>query len=60
MKPNYLVVTILATGVVLTGCYTPEGRPDNTATGALAGEPLALERARSSARRRAITPARAR
>ncbi|MGA2602665.1 MAG: YXWGXW repeat-containing protein [Verrucomicrobiia bacterium] len=37
MKPNYLVVTILASGVVLTGCYTPEGRPDNTATGALAG-----------------------
>ncbi len=23
--------------VSLTGCYTPEGRPDNTATGALAG-----------------------
>src|SRR5208282_1600973 len=37
MKPNSLVVTILAAGVVLTGCYTPEGRPDNTATGALAG-----------------------
>src|ERR1035438_2504735 len=37
MKPNYLVVTILTAGVVLTGCYTPEGRPDNAATGALAG-----------------------
>jgi hypothetical protein len=37
MKSNYLVVTILAAGVVLTGCYTPEGRPDYTATGALEG-----------------------
>jgi outer membrane lipoprotein SlyB len=37
MKRSLLVVPILAAGVVLTGCYTPEGRPDNTATGALAG-----------------------
>jgi surface antigen len=27
----------LAAGVILTGCYTPSGQPDNTATGALAG-----------------------
>ncbi len=37
MKWHFMVVPILAVGVVLTGCYTPEGRPDNTATGALAG-----------------------
>ncbi|HTS19707.1 MAG TPA: YXWGXW repeat-containing protein [Verrucomicrobiae bacterium] len=37
MKSNSVVIAVLAVGVVLTGCYTPEGRPDYTANGALAG-----------------------
>jgi hypothetical protein len=31
---------IAATALVLVGCYTPEGRPDRTASGALAGGAL--------------------
>ena len=32
----FLMVTLVA-GLALTGCYTPQGRPDYTASGALAG-----------------------
>ncbi|HVM59959.1 MAG TPA: YXWGXW repeat-containing protein [Verrucomicrobiae bacterium] len=37
MKQRFIAVPILAAGIVLTGCYTEEGRPDYTANGALAG-----------------------
>ena len=37
MKPKSVCITVLAAGLILTGCYTPEGRPDRTASGALAG-----------------------
>jgi hypothetical protein len=37
MKSSSMVVALLTSGVVLTGCYTPEGRPDYAATGALEG-----------------------
>jgi surface antigen len=38
MKRHSLALIVVAVAPVLAaGCYTPEGRPDNTATGALAG-----------------------
>jgi len=37
MKTNIVGIVMLGATLVLSGCYTPEGRPDNTATGALAG-----------------------
>ena len=37
MNYRYFVLTVLSTGVLLTGCYTPDGQPDRTATGALMG-----------------------
>jgi surface antigen len=37
MKVNTVGFAVLASTLVLAGCYTPEGRPDNTASGALAG-----------------------
>src|SRR5579859_362581 len=37
MKTNTVGIVVLGTTLVLSGCYTPEGRPDNTATGALVG-----------------------
>lgn len=37
MKTAKLLTGILAVGLVTTGCQTPEGQPDNTATGALTG-----------------------
>src|SRR5882724_11076720 len=39
MKYHSISVTTVAVGLVLvlTGCETPSGRPDNTATGALVG-----------------------
>ncbi len=40
MKTTRLLSGILVVGLVTTGCQTPEGQPDNTATGALAGGAL--------------------
>jgi hypothetical protein len=38
MKRHSVVSAVVAAGLVLAmGCYTPEGRPDRTASGALAG-----------------------
>ena len=37
MNYRYFVLTVVSTGVLLTGCYTPDGQPDRTATGALMG-----------------------
>jgi outer membrane lipoprotein SlyB len=39
MSTNHRIIglTILTAGLLLMGCETPSGRPDNTATGALAG-----------------------
>src|SRR5580700_4936452 len=37
MKYSSVGYAALAATLVLSGCYTPEGRPDNTATGALTG-----------------------
>ena len=37
MKWHPLTVAVAATAVLVTGCYTPEGTPDNTGTGALVG-----------------------
>jgi len=38
MKRHLIMVTVVAAPLVFgAGCYTPEGRPDNTATGALTG-----------------------
>jgi hypothetical protein len=37
MKYSSIGCAALAATLVLSGCYTPEGRPDNTATGALTG-----------------------
>jgi len=37
MKYRNLVLTTVSTGLLLAGCYTPEGQPDRTANGALFG-----------------------
>src|ERR1051325_1444044 len=37
MNRNLFFTTVLAGGIVLTGCYTPDGQPDRTGTGALVG-----------------------
>ena len=37
MKTNQFGLVVLSTAVLLTGCYTPDGRPDRTASGALIG-----------------------
>jgi len=37
MNYRHLAVTAVSTGVLLTGCYTPDGQPDRTANGALLG-----------------------
>jgi outer membrane lipoprotein SlyB len=37
MKVCGLCATVAALAVLTLGCYTPEGRPDNTASGALGG-----------------------
>jgi outer membrane lipoprotein SlyB len=37
MKYPLIGLTTLSAMLVLTGCYTPEGRPDRTASGALGG-----------------------
>ena len=37
MNYRNLAVTVVSTGVLLTGCYTPDGQPDRTANGALIG-----------------------
>ncbi len=37
MKYRHLAVTVVLTGVLLTGCYTPDGQPNRTANGALLG-----------------------
>jgi uncharacterized protein YcfJ len=40
MKHYSLSLAVVAAGLVLTGCETPEGTPDRTGTGALAGGAL--------------------
>ena len=40
MDYRYFAITVVATGVLLTGCYTPDGQPDRTASGALFGGAL--------------------
>jgi len=37
MKLHSLTFAVAAVSVLVTGCYTPEGTPDNTGTGALMG-----------------------
>jgi uncharacterized protein YcfJ len=37
MKWHSLTFAVAAVSVLVTGCYTPEGTPDNTGTGALMG-----------------------
>lgn len=37
MKWHPLTLAVAAVAVLMTGCYTPEGTPDNTGTGALVG-----------------------
>lgn len=37
MKKTIVLVVLTVAGLSLTGCYTPQGRPDYTASGALAG-----------------------
>jgi len=37
MKWHPLILAMAAAAVLVTGCYTPEGTPDNTGTGALMG-----------------------
>ncbi len=37
MKPNIWTLTLAVSALVLAGCETPEGNPDRTGTGALAG-----------------------
>jgi len=37
MKPYVLILALAASAVVLTGCVSPNGEPDNTASGALIG-----------------------
>ena len=37
MKPNGYLLVVAIAGISITGCYSPMGRPDNTASGALAG-----------------------
>ena len=37
MNYRHLAFTLVSTGLVLTGCYTPDGQPDRTANGALIG-----------------------
>lgn len=36
-NPRIIGLTVLTAGLLLMGCETPSGRPDNTATGALTG-----------------------
>ena len=37
MKWHPLILAVAAASVLVTGCETPEGTPDNTGTGALIG-----------------------
>ena len=37
MKWHPLTLAVVAVAMLMTGCYTPEGTPDNTGTGALMG-----------------------
>jgi outer membrane lipoprotein SlyB len=37
MKHNWIVILLVASGTAITGCVTPGGERDNTATGALTG-----------------------
>lgn len=37
MKYPFIGLAVVSAGLVLAGCETPEGRPDRTASGALAG-----------------------
>ena len=37
MKPITITLVVVVTGFSLSGCFTPSGQPDHTATGALAG-----------------------
>ena len=37
MKPTIISLAVVMAGLSLSGCYTPSGQPDNTASGALAG-----------------------
>jgi hypothetical protein len=37
MKRSAFLMAVTVAGISLTGCYTPQGRPDYTASGALAG-----------------------
>jgi len=36
-RSTYLVLIITVVGISAADCVSPQGRPDNTATGALAG-----------------------
>ena len=40
MNYRHLVLTVVSTGVILTGCYTSDGQPNRTANGALLGGAL--------------------
>ena len=37
MNYRHVILTVVSTGVLVSGCYTPDGQPDRTATGALVG-----------------------
>ena len=37
MKKSISIITVAAVGIWMAGCYTPQGQPDRTATGVLAG-----------------------
>src|SRR6266513_304167 len=37
MKMNVRILSVAALGLVLAGCQTPEGNPNNTGSGALIG-----------------------